>query len=65
IHVRRRRQRQMGKRDRPRTDPPASLGEARAAYVPPVAKRDDGVTDYFATSLPELLLFTQEGEDES
>lgn len=49
----------------PRTDPPASLGEARAAYVPPVAKRDDGVTDYFATSLPELLLFTQEGEDES
>jgi tetratricopeptide (TPR) repeat protein len=49
----------------PRTDPPATLGEARAAYVPPVAVRDDGVTDYFATSLPELLLFTAADEDES
>ncbi len=48
----------------PLTDPPASLGEARAAYVAPVAVRDDGVTDYFATSLPEMLLFTQDGEDD-
>lgn len=48
----------------PPTDPPASLGEARAAYVPPAAVRDDGVTDYFATSLPELLLFDQECEDD-
>lgn len=43
----------------PIADPPATLGEARPAYVPPVAVRDDGVTDYFATSLPELLLFTR------
>jgi tetratricopeptide (TPR) repeat protein len=46
----------------PLTDPPATLGEARAAYVAPAAVRDDGVTDYFATSLPELLLFDQAGE---
>lgn len=44
----------------PPADPPASLGEARAAYVPPVARRDDGETDYFATSLPEMLLFRRE-----
>lgn len=44
----------------PLTDPPATLGEARAQYVPPVAVRDDGVTDYFATSLPDLLLFARE-----
>ncbi|KQR12251.1 DUF5107 domain-containing protein [Cellulomonas sp. Leaf334] len=44
----------------PRADPPASLGETRARYVAPAAVRDDGVTDYFATSLPELLLFTRE-----
>jgi tetratricopeptide (TPR) repeat protein len=48
----------------PLVDPPATLGEARAAYVPPAAVREDGVTDYFATSLPELLLFNQEGEDD-
>ncbi|WP_334152110.1 DUF5107 domain-containing protein [Microbacterium sp.] len=48
----------------PLADPPATLGEARAAYVPPAAVREDGVTDYFATSLPELLLFNQEGEDD-
>ncbi len=48
----------------PLTDPPATLGEARAAYVAPAAVRDDGVTDYFATSHPELLLFNQEGEDD-
>ncbi|MFS0910973.1 DUF5107 domain-containing protein [Microbacterium sp. 179-I 3D2 NHS] len=48
----------------PHADPPATLGEARAAYAPPAAVRDDGVTDYFATSLPELLLFSrQSGED--
>ena len=40
-------------------DPPATLGEARPVYVPPVARHDDGSTDYFATSLPELLLFTR------
>ena len=43
----------------PRAEPPANLGEARPAYVPPAAVRDDGVTDYFATSLPELLLFSR------
>lgn len=48
----------------PQADPPATLGETRAQYVAPVARRDDGVTDYFATSLPELLLFAREsGED--
>lgn len=41
-------------------DPPPTLGEARAKYVPPAAVRADGVTDYFATSLPDLLLFTRE-----
>ncbi|MGC3954790.1 MAG: DUF5107 domain-containing protein [Propionicimonas sp.] len=41
----------------PPSDPPANLGEARPRYVPPAAVREDGVTDYFATSLPELLLF--------
>jgi tetratricopeptide (TPR) repeat protein len=44
----------------PLADPPAGLGEARTPFIPPVARRDDGVTDYFATSLPELLLFTRE-----
>lgn len=43
----------------PRADPPATLGEARAQYTPPPARRDDGATDYFATSLPELLLFSR------
>ncbi|WP_062520931.1 DUF5107 domain-containing protein [Demequina silvatica] len=42
------------------TDPPASLGEAWARYAPPAPVREDGVTDYFATSLPELLLFARE-----
>ncbi|WP_203581147.1 DUF5107 domain-containing protein [Microbacterium hibisci] len=46
------------------TDPPATLGEARSRYVPPVARHDTGETDYFATSLPELMLFAREaGED--
>lgn len=44
----------------PICDPPATLGEARAEYIPPVARHDDGATDYFATSLPELLLFSRE-----
>lgn len=44
----------------PIADPPRSLGEARPQYVPPVARHEDGATDYFATSLPELLLFTRE-----
>ncbi|MCB0911700.1 MAG: DUF5107 domain-containing protein [Propionibacteriaceae bacterium] len=48
----------------PIADPPASLGEGRARYVPPAAVRDDGETDYFATSLPELLLFHRETSDE-
>lgn len=47
----------------PREDPPASLGEARSPYTPPAARRDDGVTDYFATSLPELLLFSREQQN--
>lgn len=42
------------------TDPPASLGETRSPYTPPAARDDAGVTDYFATSLPELLLFARE-----
>lgn len=45
---------------RPLADPPANLAEARPAWVPPVAVHEDGVTDYFATSLPELLLFARE-----
>ena len=47
----------------PRIDPPASLGEGRPAAVTPAARRADGVTDYFATSLPELLLFSRELDD--
>jgi len=38
--------------------PPASLGEARPAFTAPAPVRTDGTTDYFATSLPDLLLFT-------
>jgi len=38
-------------------DPPASLGEARPAFAAPAPVRTDGTTDYFATSLPDLLLF--------
>lgn len=47
----------------PRTDPPASLGEARSPYTAPVARHEDGATDYFATSLPELLLFARQDGD--
>lgn len=38
-------------------DPPSSLGEARPLVVPPATIHHDGHTDYFATSLPERLLF--------
>ncbi|WP_159449110.1 DUF5107 domain-containing protein [Demequina sp. NBRC 110055] len=41
-------------------DPPRTLGEARPRYAPPPPVRDDGVIDYFATSLPDLLLFVRE-----
>jgi len=44
----------------PLGDPPRSFGEARTSFVPPVARHDTGKTDYFATSLPELLLFSRE-----
>ncbi|WP_460796831.1 DUF5107 domain-containing protein [Microbacterium sp. GXF0217] len=40
-------------------EPPLSLGEGRPAYTPPVARHDDGEVDYFATSLPDLLLFSR------
>lgn len=46
----------------PLADPPLNLGEARAAYQTPAAIREDGATDYFATSLPELLIFAREIE---
>lgn len=41
-------------------DPPTSLGEGRPMFTAPPALRDDGSTDYFATSLPALMLFTRE-----
>ncbi|GMA35812.1 hypothetical protein GCM10025876_20160 [Demequina litorisediminis] len=44
-------------------DPPRSLGETRPRYAPPAPVREDGVTDYFATSLPDLLLFVREETD--
>ncbi|MDO7880636.1 DUF5107 domain-containing protein [Salinibacterium soli] len=37
--------------------PPASLGEVRGEPTTPTAVRADGSVDYFATSLPERLLF--------
>ncbi|MGX5682774.1 DUF5107 domain-containing protein [Schumannella luteola] len=37
--------------------PPASLGEVRGESTTPTAVRADGSVDYFATSLPDLLLF--------
>ncbi len=45
-------------------DPPATLGEARSPYTPPVARHETGETDYFATSLPEMLLFTRESAED-
>ncbi|GAB3596322.1 DUF5107 domain-containing protein [Microbacterium tumbae] len=48
----------------PLAEPPGTLGETRAQYVPPVARHDDGKTDYFATSLPELLLFSRIAGDD-
>ncbi|MBK4348647.1 DUF5107 domain-containing protein [Lacisediminihabitans changchengi] len=41
----------------PLADPPASLGEGRPLYTAPVARHANGEVDYFATSLPEDLLF--------
>ncbi len=46
-------------------DPPLSLGEARPEATAPVAKHEDGSTDYFATSLPDVLLFTYDPRAES
>ncbi|MCJ1682079.1 DUF5107 domain-containing protein [Rathayibacter sp. VKM Ac-2928] len=37
--------------------PPSTLGEARPRFDAPQATLEDGSTDYFATSLPALLLF--------
>lgn len=37
--------------------PPASLGEVRGEPTTPTALREDGSVDYFATSLPDSLLF--------
>ncbi|SEB63094.1 hypothetical protein SAMN04489806_1344 [Paramicrobacterium humi] len=45
----------------PQGEPPLSLGEKRPEAVAPVAVHDDGQTDYFATSLPENLLFHRRG----
>lgn len=45
----------------PQIDPPDGLGEHRPMHVPPVAVHEDGSTDYFATSLPESLLFHRRG----
>ncbi|MDN3445441.1 DUF5107 domain-containing protein [Microbacterium sp. APC 3901] len=50
--------------DLPMADPPPSLGEARSPFTPPAARHDSGETDYFATSLPELLLFTRGTDDD-
>ncbi|MGW9111759.1 DUF5107 domain-containing protein [Microbacterium sp. NPDC055683] len=47
----------------PPADPPPSLGEARSDYAAPAARREDGAADYFATSLPELLLFARETDE--
>jgi tetratricopeptide (TPR) repeat protein len=44
----------------PAADPPDSLGEARPVVAPPAATRADGSVDYFATSLPNLLLFARD-----
>jgi tetratricopeptide (TPR) repeat protein len=43
----------------PEADPPENLGEARPEVQAPPALRPDGSTDYFATSLPDLLLFNR------
>jgi tetratricopeptide (TPR) repeat protein len=40
-------------------EPPASLGEGRPQSIPPAARSADGSAAYFATSLPELLLFSR------
>ncbi|MBB2903157.1 tetratricopeptide (TPR) repeat protein [Kineococcus radiotolerans] len=46
----------------PSSPPPANLGETRPSYPAPAAVRGDGQTDYFATSLPALLLFARGDE---
>ncbi len=43
----------------PIAEPPLSLGEGRPLYDAPIARRTDGEIDYFATSLPDLLLFSR------
>jgi hypothetical protein len=48
----------------PLGDPPSNLGEGRPLYEPPVARRADGEIDYFATSLPDLLLFHRTEDDD-
>lgn len=50
--------------DLPNADPPPSLGEARSPFTPPAARHESGETDYFATSLPEVLLFTRGIDDD-
>ena len=47
----------------PQAAPPASLGEGRPEVAPPAPLRGDGTADYFATSLPELLLFTRYSDE--
>jgi tetratricopeptide (TPR) repeat protein len=44
----------------PLGDPPASLGEARPIVPAPAPVHESGETDYFATSLPQSLLFWRE-----
>ncbi|MFC4137889.1 MULTISPECIES: DUF5107 domain-containing protein [unclassified Microbacterium] len=46
----------------PVADPPENLGEQRPMAVPPAAVHEDGSTDYFATSLPESMLFHRDVE---
>ncbi len=43
----------------PLAEPPVSLGEVRMHVDVPRPVGDDGRIDYFATSLPEMLLFTR------
>lgn len=45
-------------------EPPASLGEQRSPFSAPAARREDGAIDYFATSLPDMLLFARDTGDD-
>jgi len=47
----------------PGAPPPPHLGEARPLHPAPAPVRQDGETDYFATSLPALLLFVREHDE--